>query len=377
MIKRPKLRNLKQEELKILMEFQENPFITFEELAQKTKISKSVVFRTIKKFEDPSLKPAYLTIVAIPNLRALNFENFEVFVEAEQTHQIKSIITLCEEHPYIWYYARCYGKINGFSIQYRTPKGTRHQIQELLDILKTKNLIQNYYVLNFEENVIYTHPQVKNWDMETLSWNFDWNEWFLKKIEKIPIQQQQKNREKRLLTNLKQIDLLILKELLRNSRRKNIEMIQCMKTNGWEISQQQFSKKANYLKEVFILDYRAEIHPETLDILTPVLLWGRGEQEEILKLAVKIKHFPIPFISTFKYNKTLVYWYLHLSTFQLAELLLNLRPILSEIHFFFIDFPHSEKFSLETSNFNENQHDWIQTDQFIIYDVLEKILKSR
>ncbi len=367
---------MKHQELQVLMEIQENPFITFEELAQRTNISKTVVFRIIKKLEDPSIKPPYLKIVAIPNLRALNLESIDVFIEAELPHELKSIHNLCHEHPYIWYYARCYGKMNGYAIQYRTPKGTVPQILDLLDILKTKALIRNYYVLNFEGNAVYTHPQVKNWDLETLSWNFDWKDWFKKKVEKITTPQQKFNDLQKSV-NFQLKDLQVLRELLHNSRRKNIEMIGSMARKGWNISQQQFSKKANFLKKHFILDYRAEIHPEALDITIPVLMWGRGDLDSISNLTARLKQFPIPFHSTFKYQKTLVFWYLHISNIQLAELLLYLRPMLSELHFFFIDQSHSEIFLLEISNYDEAKKDWIKTDKFQIQDVLAKILKTQ
>ena len=247
----PKLRTLNHQELKILMEIQENPFVTYEELAQKTKISKTVIFRIIKKLEDPSLKPSYFTIVAIPNLPALGLENLEVFIEAELPHELDSILTLCKEHPYIWYYARCYGKINGFIIQYRIPRGTVHQIQDLLDILKSKNLIRNYYILNFAGNVIYTHPQVKNWNLETLSWNFDWTDWFSKiGEEKEKIHENNKQGHTHIHpADFQKKDLIILRELLKNSRRKNIEMVESISKKGWNISQQTFSKKAPSIKE--------------------------------------------------------------------------------------------------------------------------------
>lgn len=375
MIQRPPLRSLKQQEIKILMELQENPFITFEDLAQKTEISKTVVFRTLKKLEDPVLQPPYLKIVAIPNLPALNLENIDVFIEAERPDEIKTVLSLCQEHPYIWYYARCYGKINGFLIQYRIPLGTRPQIKELLDILKIKHLIRNFYTLDFAGNALHTHPQVKNWDFETLSWNFNWKDWFhkTKKKNQIPLKN---NIEDQNTLNLQKMDLMILRELLRNSRRKNIDIIQKLKTYNYEISPQQFSKKANRLKKEFIAAYRAEIHPETIDILNSVLLWGRGEPDQIQNIADKLNINAIPFHSTLKHYKTFIYWYIHISTVQLSELLLSLRPLLSELHFFFIDFPHSKTYLLETDNFDEKTKKWIQTDQFQIYNVLDKILKA-
>ncbi len=370
---KPDLESLTAEEIKVLIGIQEKPLATYEELAELTKISKSVVYRIVKKLENPEIKPPFLRVNAIPNLENMGLELLDVIVEAETPKEIEMTIKLCKVHPYIWYYAKCFGKINGFYIQFRAPHQSIEYIKELFTILKSKNYIKDSLMFQFGNNSILTHPQLKSWNFDNLSWNFKWDTWFNNDIsDKSPL-----IRSKNLFSSvkqwMKQRDIILFTELLRNSRRKNSEMIEFLKDMDVNLSPQTFSRDMKKIKENFILNYRTEIHPESFDLINPVLIYGIGNQEELDDLEKRLHHYPIPIYSTFKRTKHSLLWYLHISTVQLSDLLDKLRPMLQDLKFFFIDFPRSKSFFPEYSSFDEQKKAWNVSENYVISDVVNEI----
>ncbi|MHA1521051.1 MAG: winged helix-turn-helix transcriptional regulator [Promethearchaeota archaeon] len=373
---KPDLESLTVEEIKVLIGIQEKPLATYEELAEMTKISKSVVFRIVKKLENPEIKPPFLKVIAVPNLSNMGLELLDVLVEAETPKEIEMTIKLCKSHPYIWYYARCYGKINGFYIQFRAPHQSIEHIKELFTILKSKNYIKSSQLFQFGNNSILTHPKLKTWNFDSLSWNFKWKEWFQKDMSDESPPDRKENSFSSVKQWMKQRDITLLTELLANSRRKNSEMIESLKKIDVNLSPQTFSRDMKKIKENLILNHRTEIHPESFDLLNPVLIYGIGNQDELADLEKRVHHYPIPIQSTFKRTKHSMFWYLNISTFSLSDLLEKLRPMLQDLKFFFIDTPKSKTYFPEPSSFDEKIKAWNVSESYLISDVINEIEKK-
>ncbi|MHA1612925.1 MAG: winged helix-turn-helix transcriptional regulator [Promethearchaeota archaeon] len=376
MAQKPNLESLNEEEIRVLIGIQEKPHATYEELADITGIPKTVVFRTIKKLEDPSFDPPLMKVIAVPNLSNFGLELLDVIVEAETPKELEMTYNLCQSHPYLWYYTKCYGKYNGYYIQFRAPPDSIQHIQDLFTILKAKNYIKNFLLFRFGDNSIITHPQLKTWNYKNLSWNFKLDNWFKHDISDLDPPPQKKKDFELVHKWLKQRDIKLLNELLKNSRRKNSEIIEELKnkkTNKVIISPQTFSRDIKKIKANLIQEYRTEIHPESFDLLNPVLLHGIGKQEELDDLEKLVYHYPIPIHSTFKRTKLSVLWYLHISTVQLSDLMEKLRPKLQDLKFFFIDFPRSDTWLPEPTSFIEETKEWNVSEDYLISDVIKEM----
>ncbi|MHA1673436.1 MAG: helix-turn-helix transcriptional regulator [Promethearchaeota archaeon] len=372
---KPDLESLTTDEIKVLIGIQEKPLATYEELSEMTKISKSVVYRIVKKLEDPKIKPPFLKAIAVPNLTNLGLELLDVIVESETPKEIEMTYKLCQAHPYIWYYAKCFGKINGYYIQFRAPHQSIEHIKELFTILKSKNYIKDSLLFQFGNNSILSHPKLEAFNFENLSWNFKWNAWFKNDISDKSLPIRSENSFSSVRQWLKHRDIILFTELLRDSRRKNSEMIDFLKERGVSLSPQTFSRDMKKIKENLILNYRTEIHPESFDLLSPILIYGISSQAELDDLEKRIHHYPVPMHSTFKRTKHSMFWYLHISTYSLSDLLEKLRPILQDLKFFFIDTPKSDTFYPEYSSFDEHKKEWKVSENYLITDVVNEIEK--
>ena len=118
---------------------------------------------------------------------------------------------------------------------------------------------------------------------------------------------------------------------------------------------------------------RTEIHPESFDLLNSVLIYGIGNAEELDELEKRVYYYPIPIHSTFKRTKFTVLWYLHVSTVQLSDLLEILRPMLQDLHFFFIDFPKAKIFYPVHTSFDEEKKEWKANEEYLVFDVIKEI----
>ena len=374
MSKNTYLRNLNQQELRILMEIQEHPLVTYEELAQISGFPKTQVYRIVKKLEDSSLKPPYFKIVTVPDLQNLGLIQLEVLVEAETIDELDKCKQLCEEHPYIWYYSKCFGKINGMFIQFRLPYGKNDKINDLFNLMKARGWIRNFEMIHFNTESIITKPEVKNWNFDTLSWNFNWKDWLKLDIpQKINSKTIKKNSFEDIRDWLQKRDIAILAELLRNVRRKNNTMIQFLKDRGFDLTPQLFSRRIKNIRNYLVKDYRAEIHSETFDLLFSILIFGYGDKLKLEEIRKRIISKPIPYYSTVKIDDYKIFWYLHISLVNLSDLLEYFRPLLHNLQFFYIDFPKSKTFLPDYTTYDEEKKEWVQNDDFLIYDVLKKL----
>jgi len=172
---------------------------------------------------------------------------------------------------------------------------------------------------------------------------------------------------------LKPQDIAILGELYWNARRKNSDMITRLKTRGWEISIPTFSRRLKMVKEECVETYRTYIYPKNFDILNTFLIWGYGNEEELQKIKTLMEIHPIPFLSTLKIDGYKLYWYLHLSTSQMSDLLYYLRPKLPELHLNYIDSPRTQTYLLNADAWDEKKQEWIVDEDFYINQVLKTL----
>ena len=152
-------------------------------------------------------------------------------------------------------------------------------------------------------------------------------------------------------------------------------MIESLKKRGWDISPPTFSRRLKIIKDECIEIYRVFINPRSFDILSPFLIWGYGNNETIEKIKLLMEESPIPFTSVLKIKGMLIYWYLHLPTSLMSDLLNLLRPIISELHFNYVDYPRSHSYLPNTEAWDEKAKNWRFDEKYCVTDVLEFLNK--
>ncbi len=364
-------------EKNVLIALQENPLATFDELASMTEKSKSVVFGIVKKLEGPPNSIPYFSVKGLPHLENLGLEFVNVIVKADSEKKLQITKKVGDEHPYITLYNRTYGDVNGMFIQLRNPIGSINQIHTLFQKLKNLGYIDDFSILPFSSKPIYSKIKIDAWDSEHLNWHFSWKDWFEKEINISP---PTPNNSKNHLNKsggakswIKQQDIAIVGELTWNARRKNSDMIEKLKRRGWEITGPTFSRRLKMVKEECIDIYRAFLHPKHFDILNTFLIWGYGDEKELQKIKNRMELHPIPFLSTLRIENFKLFWYLHLPTTQMSDLLFYLRPKLAEFHFNYIDAPRTKTYLLNADAWDEKKQNWITDEDFCINQVLNTL----
>ncbi|NWF96177.1 MAG: winged helix-turn-helix transcriptional regulator [Candidatus Thorarchaeota archaeon] len=357
--------------LRILVALQQCPLGTYEELSERVGLAKSVVHGYVQELACwPQTNVAYYSVVANPNLVNLGLELVDVLVEADSEAKLQGVEAVCQKHPYTVYRARCFGDINGVLVQFRAPMGTSIKISMLFERAAREGICNGHRVLPFNKaSVCYTTMNLDNWNHETGSWEFDWAEWFSAKgtfrTEKEQPQPVAADKEW-----LMRPDMLVIRELTRNARQKNKDIMDTLARAGFQTTSQAFSRRLERIKERCISGYRVQINPYAFDSYNPVLIWGEGEENEIRDLSHRVTQRPIPFTSTFKSFQDKVFWYVHLPATHLSDLLFYLRPILHDLRFHHIDYTRSRTYYLWPETFDDSAHEWKTDDSFMIDGVL-------
>ena len=364
-------------EKRVLIALEDKPLATFDELASMTDIPKSVVFGIVKKLEGPPNSIPYFQVKALPHLHNLGLERVDVIVKANSEKKLQIIKKVSDEHPYIVFYNRTYGDVNGMLIQFENPIGSINLIQNLFQKLKNIGHIDDFNILKYSLPTVYSSIKIDAWDSEYLSWRFSWKDWFEKNNSSAPLTSNNSPNKFEAPGStkswIKKQDIAIIGELTWNARRKNSEMIAKLKTRGWEISVPTFSRRLKKVEEECIETHRTYINPINFDVLNTFLIWGYGDEEELQKIKTRMEIHPIPFLSTLKIDGYKLYWYLHLPTSQMSDLLHYLRPKLPELHLNYIDSPRTQTYLLNADAWDEKKQEWIVDEDFYINQVLETL----
>ncbi|WP_457556547.1 hypothetical protein [Candidatus Harpocratesius sp.] len=338
-------------------------------MAGLTKIPKTTVYDIVQK-----LQPAFW-VSAIPNLRNLGLTTYDIFSEVNSLSNLHFLEKMGRIHPYIYYFARIYGKITGIYFQFRSPIGSGDNLELLFRELKFQNKIENFSFLHFSKPFNITPFDLRYWSPENYSWNFEWKKWFQISISEDfsnPI----KNQKFRVKSWIQRRDIALLNKLVVNARRPNTKLKEELRKQNYDINDSTLSRRRKKLETEVISGYKVQIDPKLFDIVNTVLIWGYGPEEELKLIHHRTILHPIPFYSVFNYEKFTIYWYLHLPTHQLSDLLHILQEKLYELHFVYVDYPKAEVFSFDPDGFNEDLHEWNQSVDFIVHDVLKKINKE-
>ena len=368
-------------EKRVLIALQENPLATFDELHRETNISKSTVFTIVKKLEGRSNTIPYFSVKDLPHLHNLGLEFVNVIVKADSEKKLQFIKKICSEHPYTTLFNRTFGDVNGMFVQLRNPIGSINLIQILFQKLKNFGYIDDFSILPFTSHPMYSKIKIDAWDSEYLSWHFSWKEWFEKNINSSPLTSNnpiiQSEKSGSAKSWLKRQDIAIIGELTWNARRKNSDMIDRLKKRGWEITGPTFSRRLKMVKDECIDSHRTYLHPKNFDILNTFLIWGYGDEEELQKIKTRMELDPIPFISTLRIENFKLFWYLHLPTTHMSDLLCYLRPKLQEIHLNYIDSPRTQTYLLNVNAWDEKKQNWITDEDFCINQVLNSLKSDK
>ncbi|MFW9851030.1 MAG: hypothetical protein ACFFF4_18030 [Candidatus Thorarchaeota archaeon] len=377
-----KFRGITRDYLKLLIAIQESPLATLDWLAKRTKTSKPTLAKRLailegshpdRMFANDPEQGRVFSVAPILSYHNLGFEYFGTIIETNTLKQTKKLEKLIGSHPYIRHRSRCYGAANGLLLQFRYPEGSRGFIIEFLERLVADKIVIAYHPLASDQtSPVYTSLNAKGWDPSSLTWDFDWDDWYHKEGTTTPLTKPSGPSGKA-LSWLTKKDIYLINEALTSSRRKNKEILISLREKGVEFTPQTFSRRYATLKEECFIRYRTFITPTIFDVYNTVILTGQGTRKYLRMLASRLDTHPIPFGSTMRIEGNNLFWYIRLQGAHLSKLISRVSSDLENLSVFLLDYSESMRYLLEPDAYNETKHSWIQDENFMIEDVLRNM----
>ena len=358
---------LTREYLSLLLAVQENPFGTIAELAKSTGTSKPTVAKRLKYLADRRL----FVVKPVLNNSCLGFDFVDVFLETKNLAGAKRLEEVSDKHPYTSYCGRCYGHVNGSLLQFRTPFGTRPLIHELVDKLKKEGtVLSSKFFPTYDGPSINTAMRINGWNSEAMTWEFNWDSWFKKKAKskKKPNSTREPGSALRWFNKK---DAYILYEVMRGARRKNLEILANIKTNGSTITPQTFSRRYQMLRDECFRGYRVIFDAGVFDIYTNVIVVGAGNKDYVQDMKAKLYSQPIPFQSVIKTAGENMFWSIRLQSSHLSPVLSHLYENLDRMEVSLIDYDHSYLYMVWPGNFDDANQKWIDDRKSLVDSVLK------
>ncbi|MBD3404960.1 MAG: hypothetical protein GF411_02355 [Candidatus Lokiarchaeota archaeon] len=363
--------------LSLLIAIQNNPFGTTDELSSESDISKPTVIKRLRVLqgekrlipeEDPK---KYFSVKPILNYSALGLEPVDILAETSDLQSTEILENVAYEHPYTAYRSRCFGNPNGVLFQFRTPAGTSNLIQELFEILWNRGTISGYHILPVKDSILrYTSMQLTGWNENDSRWEFDWKRWFKASTRK---RVESHKTSTSVLETLTKDDLHILRELMVDSRRKNLEIIEQLAQRGVDFTPQTYSRHQQMIKDQCTLGFRVAIDPEPFDVLTNLLVIGTADSEYLQELVAKTQFIPFPFESTIRISNNHLFWYIRLNQDHVSPLLNGLFEKIENMRVCFLDYRNSFLYNIWPDAFDEEEKEWRVDRAFMIDRVTDSL----
>jgi len=353
--------------LSLLMALQENPLATVTDLVERVEGSKPTVIKRLSFLK----RNRYFNVNALLNEHNMGFDALDVFLDAKNLKAVERLEQMAMHHPYTGYRSRCFGAHNGLYLQFRNPHGTNGMIEEVIKILQDDGIVEDYKILSVGgEPTKITSMKLKAWNPKSMSWTFDWVEWFDADFEKNK-PEKPKSPRGNVLDWITKNDLYILQQLMHSANRSNTEMIREIKKTGVSFTPQTFGRRLRLVNEGCVDKYRVNFNPLAFDILSNILINGQGKKKYLTELFSKMSSNPIPFASTMRVSDTDIFWYVRMPSTHLSSLLSNLHHNLENMTVTLIDYPNSFIYSIWPEIIDEENRVWRQDREFMIDEALK------
>ncbi|MGY5854174.1 MAG: hypothetical protein RTU92_11445 [Candidatus Thorarchaeota archaeon] len=363
--------------LSLLIALQENPLGTVDELHRITGNSKPTIAKRLRELQGYSgvgkrtTKRRYFVVKPIMDINKLGFEFVDVVVGTKSHKSMLRLEKIADDHPYTSYRGRCFGHFNGLHLQFRIPVGTRPLIEDLIERLKDDGTISDSsFFVEGPCRTEYSTMRIEGWDPDTMRWRFDWTEWFDSGIGRLISSPPEIPSDKPPDWFAKK-DAHILQELMKNSRRKNLDIIKSLESEGVDFTPQTFSRRFQMLRDEIILGFRTTLDPTAFDIYNNVLIFGTAEETYLQKLSSRLGKNPIPFQSAMRVCDRHMFWSIRLQASHLSILLSNLHSNLDSMAVYVVDYTNTMNYLLWAETFDDSIPGWRTDRKFMVEDVMK------
>ncbi|MFW9991383.1 MAG: AsnC family transcriptional regulator [Candidatus Odinarchaeota archaeon] len=350
--------DLSHDDFKLLLALQEQPLASNSALARVVDVSQPTVTNRLKSLKE---KLSLYNVHTDLDPDAISMELYDFVLDISTAENVKLLEKLCDEHPYTLYRAREFGRTSGLFVQFRIPKDTGFLLVELMDSLKSRNLITGYKILKRSRNgpaPVYTTTSLAHWDYNAAKWEFDWELW-RKQLASSPTTLPEKPRRESVLSNLTELDIQLLAELTQDARQRNSEIIEKIgldkETHGLR---QKVSRRLEFLKKEVVLGYRVFLNWEVFDTYHTFVFACKASEENTARLYNNLDTNRIPFQSTYVILENGFFWAVQAPPSHFSVIGEIITEYSKERELLLLDYKTSEVYGLWDKTYDSKSKLW-------------------
>ncbi|MCY3414490.1 MAG: Lrp/AsnC family transcriptional regulator [Candidatus Heimdallarchaeota archaeon] len=397
---------IKNKDVPLVLSLMEQPNasekIITDEINQRlqSSLAISTINRRIKRLEEENI---IIGSAAQLNHQKLGLVIHSFIVYASRTpswdDNISIIEKLCFIHPYTSYSNRVFGSSNGIFLRFRLPENDSAYtlLIELFDILKSKGIIEKYRDLETGFNVFSNNISLKKFDVESNSWRFNANS-----LEDVFFSDHSDEyidlaslRDTSILYQLNMADIIIIREMARNSRRSQLRIMKDILgpkqgekprnkiykeyetvIEDFPKSKQSFSRKLKQIEEnEIITGYRLLYNREEFGVFNQALFIGKADEKMLGNLLFAFKNDILPFDSALYYSENTFMIWINIPPIELLALIDKLNNFFEDLEVYFMA-RQSFIYYLWHENFDDENKSWKVNRKWMIDDVLSSLKLS-
>ncbi len=362
--------SLRPEEYAILNQIFQEPIIPYSRLAEKVKLSAPTVKKRVEHLLDESIIRKFH---AEYHPESLGLESHIFLLKINSIDKYKIVERILDYHPYLVVRQRCYGGITGVFLKVHVPIGSIDLFCSFLNHLKDNNLVEEIVHSTTIGPGIKTRIDLTFWNPTKSVWSFKWDMWKknIDVVDYVPqfnyFQKISREKHKNVLKQLNYLDFQILKELVLDPTQKYSIL-----SKQLGIPQYTLSRRKKFLSKSVIRNYHVDFDRSFFGLEDELVFKAICGQRAMSKIIYLLRELTLPFESDFRETDKGFLWKILLPPKDKLELFNILWSLFPDLQIIMLD-PHTTI----TKDFNPNNysfinHSWKDTEDFMIYQVLEK-----
>ncbi len=356
--------------------------------SQPTKqFSLTTIHRRIKKMEEQKMIRG---VAAYVNYDMLGLEQHIFVIEIETFEWDKNIELMekfCDEHPYTYFRDRIFGSVDGLICYFTIPSGENAEILLLkgLNKFKEKKIIKKYkhYKMSYRK---YNSGSLDKYNLKTGSWDINFDELF----KRMEIQSSQfqfpRSKQDKILKKLSMFDLAIIREMTRNARRSQNEIMEELfnpkSTIGNEYSsyisdfpesKQSFSRRLKFLNDCNIFtEYRLHFGLEDFGMFNHALYIFDFDANKLHNLIEISENGILPFPSGISISTEKIVFWINLPPNTFTKLTNMMFNNFKNVQTFIFGY-NLTRYLPWHENLDIEKHEWKQSEEWMINQPIESL----
>ncbi|MHA1464537.1 MAG: Lrp/AsnC family transcriptional regulator [Candidatus Heimdallarchaeaceae archaeon] len=367
--------SLNHEEYKMLLLLQNEPTLTYAEIARKFKVSAPTAKKKVEQLRERGI---YRGKGIQYNQSSLGFTRYIFVSTVANIADLEILEKILDNHPYTIYRARFYGSTLGIFSMFDYPEKNNMLLKKFFVSLKAEKIVKDFTEFKSEGIGKSLSLDLNRINLSNLLWEVDWDKFSeeLYNVKKAELP----SRKESVLEQLRSLDFEILRLLTYNgdlTQRDIAAKLNVEPTAIW--------RRIKVLEEKVITGYRALINRRFFNLTSNKIIFMACKDEKKIVHCFNVFtsektrppfRFSIDILRDHK-DKKLLMLYASLPQYHEAQLIYTLSKT-SKLVVHDIDTigEHGMSYSFYDGNFDSNSKSWKIDEEYIVTKPIKQTLEE-